>query len=222
MTTHADSETRLLPVSEAARMLGVSTSSLRAWAAAGRVPHVRTRGGHRRFDPAELRRWLAERGAPDEIETPTPAEPVGPVRFAALPELGRALREHADEVVTRAERRLSDEGVGGGRRPAAARRARLADEVASLADSLDEGDLTAPLREAEWEGFRHGAGGLPGELPMSEALAMRRAVDVTLQEACGRRADAERRAVERLLDRIAVRVAAGYAEGLRSRLRTRR
>jgi len=220
MTIHADTESRLLPVSEAARMLGVSTSSLRAWAAAGRVPHVRTRGGHRRFDPAELRRWLAERGAPEEIETPTPApaEPVGGELFAPLPDLGRALRERADEVVGLAERRLSDEGVGGGRRPAAARRTRLADEIAALADSLDAGDLTAPLREAEWEGFRHGAGGLPGELPMSEALAVRRAVDATLGDEGGQ---VEHRALERLLDRIAVRVAAGYAEGLRSRLRSR-
>ena len=41
---------QLLSVSAAARLLGVSSSSLRAWAAAGRVPHVRTPGGHRRFE----------------------------------------------------------------------------------------------------------------------------------------------------------------------------
>ena len=56
-------EPRLLTVSAAARLLGVSSSSLRAWAAAGRVPHVRTPGGHRRFELDELVRWLSERGA---------------------------------------------------------------------------------------------------------------------------------------------------------------
>ena len=52
-----------LSVSAAARALGVSPSTLRLWASEGRVPHVRTAGGHRRFDPEALRQWLARQPA---------------------------------------------------------------------------------------------------------------------------------------------------------------
>ena len=49
-----------LSVSQAARLLGVSVSSLRAWAAVGDVPHARTAGGHRRFRRDDLQRFIAE------------------------------------------------------------------------------------------------------------------------------------------------------------------
>ena len=54
---------------------------------------------------------------------------------------------------------------------------------------------------------------------MTEALALRRAVDRVLGPAWPSRT-AELRAVERALDRMAVRVAAGYADGVRCRLRS--
>ena len=48
-----------LSISEAAQVLDVSVSTLRAWSASGRIPCARTRGGHRRFSRLELRRWMA-------------------------------------------------------------------------------------------------------------------------------------------------------------------
>jgi hypothetical protein len=133
--------------------------------------------------------------------------------------MGRALRERVPEVVAAIERQLDERRSTGPRRPALARRARLAEDVATLADAMVEGDLTSSFREAEWQGFRHGAAGHPGEVPVGEALALRRAVDGALEGVYRSRGELERRAVERLLDRLAVRVAAGYADGLRSRLR---
>jgi hypothetical protein len=54
---------------------------------------------------------------------------------------------------------------------------------------------------------------------VTEALAVRRAVDRMLAPACeGRPLD--QRALERALDRMAVRVASGYADGVRCRLRS--
>ena len=43
------SEDRLLPISEAAEMLGVGISTLRQWDADGMLESVRTPGGHRRY-----------------------------------------------------------------------------------------------------------------------------------------------------------------------------
>lgn len=53
---------KLLSIGAAAKALGVSTSTLRRWEAAGRVVPVRTEGGQRRYDLAALRPGLA-RGA---------------------------------------------------------------------------------------------------------------------------------------------------------------
>jgi excisionase family DNA binding protein len=46
---------KLLSIGAAARTLGVSTSTLRRWEAAGRLVPVRTEGGQRRYDLAALR-----------------------------------------------------------------------------------------------------------------------------------------------------------------------
>lgn len=208
----------LLSVSAAARLLGVSSSSLRAWAAAGRVPHVRTPGGHRRFELDELVRWLAERGGAPPVPTHRPQELV-PTRIEAMPALATALRYRADEVVDAFEEELAQTRPPGAVRAAAGRRSRVLGTLASLADALDAGDLGESYGEAEWEGFRHGASGQPGDAAVTEALALRRAVDRVLSPSwAGRPLD--QRAVERALDRMAVRVAAGYADGVRCRLRS--
>lgn len=44
-----------LTTGEAARILGVSPKTVSRWAAAGRIPHVVTPGGHRRFSPEAIR-----------------------------------------------------------------------------------------------------------------------------------------------------------------------
>ena len=209
---------QLLSVSAAARLLGVSSSSLRAWAAAGRVPHVRTPGGHRRFELDELVRWLAERGG----SPPAPAQraqELVPTRIEAMPALATALRDGADDVVDAFEEELAVTRSVVAARASAGRRARVLGALASLAEALDAGDLTECYGEAEWEGFRHGASGQPGDSAVTEALALRRAVDRVLTPSwAGRPLD--QRAVERALDRMAVRVAAGYADGVRCRLKS--
>jgi excisionase family DNA binding protein len=209
---------QLLSVSAAARLLGVSSSSLRAWAAAGRVPHVRTPGGHRRFELDELVRWLGERGG----APPAPSQRTGelvPTRIEPLPALAEELRQRSAVVVTAFEEELAQTRAPGAARAAAGRRARVGAALDSLADALEAGDLGECYGEAEWEGFRHGASGQPGDTVVTEALAVRRAVDRMLAPACeGRPLD--QRALERALDRMAVRVASGYADGVRCRLRS--
>jgi excisionase family DNA binding protein len=211
-------EPRLLTVSAAARLLGVSSSSLRAWAAAGRVPHVRTPGGHRRFELDELVRWLSERGGAPPAPQQRLQELV-PTRVEAMPETARALADSGDEVLAAFEEELARTRPNGASRPSAARQTRVLGALEALAGALDSGDLAGAYRDAEWEGFRHGASGQPGDAPVTEALALRRAVDRVLGPILSAR-PAERRAVERSLDRMAVRVAAGYADGVRCRLRS--
>ncbi|HTI34045.1 MAG TPA: helix-turn-helix domain-containing protein [Miltoncostaea sp.] len=211
-------EPRLLTVSAAARLLGVSSSSLRAWAAAGRVPHVRTPGGHRRFELDELVRWLSERGGAPPAPQQRLQELV-PTRVEAMPETARALADSGDEVLAAFEEELARTRPSGASRPSAARQTRVLGALEALAAALDSGDLAGAYRDAEWEGFRHGASGQAGDAPVTEALALRRAVDRVLGPILGAR-PAEQRAVERSLDRMAVRVAAGYADGVRCRLRS--
>jgi excisionase family DNA binding protein len=212
------SEPRLLTVSAAARLLGVSSSSLRAWAAAGRVPHVRTPGGHRRFELDELVRWLSERGGAPPAPQQRLQELV-PTRVEAMPATARALADSGDEVLAAFEEELARTRPSGASRPSAARQTRVLGALEALAGALDTGDLAGAYRDAEWEGFRHGASGQPGDAPVTEALALRRAVDRVLGPILAAR-PAEQRAVERSLDRMAVRVAAGYADGVRCRLRS--
>ena len=47
-------ETKMLTISEAARQIGVSAKTLRAWADKRLVPHVRLPSGYRRFTPAQI------------------------------------------------------------------------------------------------------------------------------------------------------------------------
>jgi hypothetical protein len=89
---------RWLSVSEAGRALGLSRTSLLAAEEAGLLAPVRTPGGHRRYRPAELRRYLRAAGACPADATwsadPPPPDPGhGPdtQRIFAL-DLGTALR----------------------------------------------------------------------------------------------------------------------------------
>ncbi|MGI9538870.1 MAG: MerR family transcriptional regulator [Miltoncostaeaceae bacterium] len=207
---------QLLSVSAAARLLGVSSSSLRAWAAEGRVPHLRTPGGHRRFELDELVSWLAERGGAPPAPQQRLQELV-PTRMDRMESAGAELGGLREAVVDAFEEELATGRIAGMRSPSA-RQGRVGNAIEGLAEALERGDLAECYREAEWEGFRHGAQGQPGDAPVTEALALRRAVDRVLAEPFADRG-AERRAIERALDRMAVRVAAGYADGVRCRLR---
>ena len=209
----------LLSVSAAARMLGVSPSSLRAWAASGRVPHVRTPGGHRRFRREELVDWLAEHGGEPPAQSPRTQELV-PSRIDPMPDLAAAMAKLRPELVQVFEEELVRTRIGGAHRASAARQTRVSGTLETLTEGIRTGDLAGALREAEWEGLRYGAAGQHGDIPVTEALALRRAVDRVL-ESSFTAAPQQQRTVERALDRLAIRVAAGYADGVRVRLRAR-
>jgi excisionase family DNA binding protein len=56
-------DTHWLSLQAATAMLGISASTLRRWAADGRVPSRRTPGGHRRFDGRAVQHLIASRSA---------------------------------------------------------------------------------------------------------------------------------------------------------------
>lgn len=60
----ADRERFLLP-SEAARLLGVATSTLRRWAEEGKIHSGTTIGGHRRYRESEISRLAQGLGLED-------------------------------------------------------------------------------------------------------------------------------------------------------------
>ncbi len=160
--------------------------------------------------------WLAERGGapPAPVQR---AQELVPTRVEAEPALAGALREHADDVLAMFEREVN-RSRGATARPSATRAGRVRTALTTLADGLESGDLGECYRDAEWEGFRHGAAGQSGDGVVIEALALRRAIDRVLGRVVAAGAP-ELRAVERTLDRMTVRVAAGYADGVRCRLR---
>lgn len=51
----------LIPIGDAARILGVSLDTLRRWSAAGRLPVVVMPSGHRRFRVRDIEAIRAER-----------------------------------------------------------------------------------------------------------------------------------------------------------------
>ncbi len=76
----------LLSIGEAARRLGLSVDTVRELERNGALKAVRTPGGHRRFDPAQLDAYLARRSRPNtgrqRARAPTPLAPTQ--RAAAL------------------------------------------------------------------------------------------------------------------------------------------
>lgn len=217
--THVETsvdDREMLSVSAAARMLGVSSSSLRAWAAAGRVPHVRTPGGHRRFERETLVKWLKDRGAGPPSGSSRGTELV-PTRVPAMPEVAALVRRSRGAIAAVFEEELARSRAVTAR-SAAGRRTRALDAVDALAGGVESGDLSGFLRDAEWEGFRHGAGGQAGDGPITEALALRRALDRAAVPHLDGQPD-QRRTIERAMDRMAIRIASGYAEGVRARLK---
>ena len=96
-------EVRAVSLGQAARLLGISASTMRRWAEDGRVSSVRTSGGHRRFYLSELSR-LSPMG---EVQLRTPSLPDGP-----LPGVAELLAADGLELATAAARSLYDERPG--------------------------------------------------------------------------------------------------------------
>lgn len=59
----------LWSVSDTAAWLGVPVTTLYKWRHLGKGPHAYRLGRHLRYDPAEVRRWLAA-GADEEPKRP--------------------------------------------------------------------------------------------------------------------------------------------------------
>jgi excisionase family DNA binding protein len=76
------SNVRWLSLQEASQMLGVHPSTLRQWADSGKIPTVRTPGGHRRFAESDVRALLE----------PEPLQPSG-VQLLVQSALGRTRLE---------------------------------------------------------------------------------------------------------------------------------
>ena len=207
------SEGPWLSVSAAAKALGVSPSTLRLWASEGRVPHVRTAGGHRRFDPEVLRQWLARR----------PARPARPARastvdIAVAPELAEALRPRADRVSDAVESLVEGPAETAYRRlPSAERRGVVRAWVDALADAFEIGSLADALDRAETYGRGHGLAGSSAEVTLGGSLALERAIDRALEEEPPALDETQRRDVVAAMSQLTVRVATAWAAAVAGR-----
>jgi len=142
-----------LPISEAARALGVSPGTLRGWAAEGRVPHVRTAGGHRRFHRAALAEWVAGRPpAPRSRAERT-------THIAVAPRAADTLARGAKDI----------DGAGDARQ--------WAHEVAR---ALATGHLGGALERAGAHGRALGARGASATQAVAGMVAIERRVDAVL------------------------------------------
>jgi len=207
------SEGPWLSVSGAARALGVSPSTLRLWASEGRIPHVRTAGGHRRFDPEALRQWLARQ----------PARPARPARRPSVqlpvaPELSAALRERAGRVADAVETLVEGPAENAYRRlPPADRRAVVRAWVDAVADAFEVGSLSEALERAETYGRGHGLAGSSAEVTLGGSLALERALDRALAGDPPAMSDSERREVVAAMSQLTARVATAWAGAVAGR-----
>ena len=90
----------------AAATLAISPSRLRRWADEGRIPSVRTAGGHRRFSLAAVRRLAAESGVRPTVR---PVEPPA----SPLPQLAECLGAHGRQLAAAAAAAIYREGPPG-------------------------------------------------------------------------------------------------------------
>ena len=207
------SEGPWLSVSAAAKALGVSPSTLRLWASEGRVPHVRTAGGHRRFDPEALRQWLARR--PARASRPVRA---GAVDIPVAPELAQALRARADLVSDAVENLVEGPAETAYRRlPAAERRGVVRAWVDALADAFEAGSLADALDRAETYGRGHGLAGSSAEVTLGGSLALERALDRAVQAPPDPLNEDQRREVVTAMSQLTVRVATAWAAAVAGR-----
>ncbi len=202
-----------LSVSAAARALGVSPSTLRLWASEGRVPHVRTVGGHRRFDPEQLRQWLARQPA-----RPSRSARRGSVEITVAPDLAEALRARADLVSDEVEGLVEGPAEVAYRRlPHSERRAVVRAWVDALADGFQSGSLADALERAETYGRGHGLAGSSAEVTLGGSLALERAIDRALATDPEVLNEMDRREVVGAMGQLTVRVATAWAAAVAGR-----
>src|SRR5947199_3468439 len=83
---------RRLTVGEASRVLGLSRTTLLAAEEAGLLTALRTPGGHRRYDPAELRRYAESAGAAGWDDTTTARPEATPAAEPEAPAIAASAR----------------------------------------------------------------------------------------------------------------------------------
>jgi excisionase family DNA binding protein len=207
------SEGPWLSVSSAARALGVSPSTLRLWASEGRVPHVRTAGGHRRFDPEALRQWLARQPARPS-RTPRQAA----VRIPVEPLLAEALRSRVDRVSEAVETLVEGPAEVAYRRlPPMERRNVVGAWVEALASAFETGSLADALERSETYGRGHGLAGSSAEVTLGGSLALERAIDRALAAPPAPVSEEQRREVVAAMSHLTVRVATAWAAAVAGR-----
>jgi len=200
-------------VSATARAIGVSPSTLRLWATDGRVPHVRTAGGHRRFDPEALRQWLARQ----------PARPSRPSRRATVqvrvaPRLAEALRARAGLVAEAVEGLVEGPAEAAYRGlPAAERSSVVSAWVEALADAFESASLDDALERAETYGRGHGLAGSSAEVTLGGSLALERGMERALRSGPRPLSDDERREALTAMSQLTVRVATAWAAAVAER-----
>jgi PAS domain S-box-containing protein/excisionase family DNA binding protein len=139
-----------LSLGQAARALGISTTTARRWADDERLRATRTSGGHRRFAASEVRRLLAERGRPAIAASDPPRR--------ALPALAELVEQHGAALADLSWRGLYGELRSGFfvERDGVAAAGRWIGALASAAVSADYEMLhqatTALMRAAECGG----------------------------------------------------------------------
>ena len=185
----ADVEARPAPRTEGSRLLlglGRGATARRQLVLAAGLGRGRARAprAHPRRPPplrARRARPLAGRARRRPAGAPAAAPGAGadPVRGHARDGRGarRGRRRRAERLRGGARRGPARTGPP---RASSARQTRVLGALESLADALEPATWPACYRDAEWEGFRHGASGQPGDAPVTEALALRRAVDRVL------------------------------------------
>lgn len=207
------SEGGWLSVSAAARALGVSPSTLRLWASDGRVPHVRTAGGHRRFDPEALRQWLARQPA----RATRPGRRAN-VQLATSPAIADALRARADRIADIVETLVEGPAEVAYRRlPRTERRAVVRSWVDMLADAFQSGSLAEALERSETYGRGHGLAGSSAEITLGGSLALERAMDRALAEGTEPPPEEDRLEAIAAMSQMTVRVATAWAAAVASR-----
>ena len=131
-------EDKQITLQEAAETLAISPSRLRRWADEGRVPSVRTAGGHRRFSLAAVRRLADESGVRTKVR---PVEPPA----VPLPLLAECLGPHGRQLTVAAAAAIYREGPPGwfASEPGAAA---LREWVQALRESSQTGAYGSALR----------------------------------------------------------------------------
>lgn len=200
-----------LSISGAAHALGVSTSTIRAWAADGQIPYAQTAGGRHRFNPDALAAWLAER--------PEPGVPRGErtTHVTRCPAGSEALLQRAGRIADPVEdERAPAPGTPYGAHPTASERRQAAlDWVTVIAHALRTGRLGDALARAKAQGRACGAPGSPAEAALADAVAMERAVDDALAEEPAALAPADGDHVVATVRRVTVRTADPWARATR-------